>query len=165
MTEIWKDIPGYEGRYQASTNGQIRSLDTHVWSGGGYRSVKGRILKLSIEGSGYLNVNLGIDNPQRIHILILSTFKGPRPKEFDGMHLDGDASNNFEGNLEWGTKSKNSQMIIHHGGRRFTVEDILFIRDHAYDYCGIQTDFAKLYNVTANAIRHIAIGKCYNYVK
>ena len=55
MEEIWKDIPEYEGIYQISNLGRVRSLDRYVMHGKGNakRFVKGKIIKLQIDSKGY----------------------------------------------------------------------------------------------------------------
>ena len=58
MVDVWKDVEGYEGLYQVSNMVKVRSLDRHVNDKGGKRFVKGRILKLNLDGSGYLTVSL-----------------------------------------------------------------------------------------------------------
>lgn len=107
--EIWNDIPKYEGQYQASTKGRVKSLDRLVQGRYGYRLVKGRVLKPTCyTKSGHLGVHLGARNHQSIHLLILVAFKGQRPQGLEGRHLDGDLSNNKLDNLEWGVRPKKS---------------------------------------------------------
>ncbi len=119
MNEVWKDIPGYEGRYQASTLGRIRSLprvefrkDGH----GGYAnwSYKGRMLKQHAGESGHLHVNLGARNTKKVHRLILETFVGPCPVGFECLHIDGTPENNRLANLRWGTRVENRADIRVH---------------------------------------------------
>lgn len=119
--EIWKDIPGWEGLYQASSLGRIRSYDKLVWNHNGYMLIKGRILKPSKNTYGktpYYYVGLS-DSTRKIykslsvHTLICSTFNGPKPKEINGdhnidcMHLNGDSTDNKASNLAWGTHKDN----------------------------------------------------------
>jgi len=78
MEEVWKDIPGYEGRYQASTEGRIRSLDQEVKRGKGTLKIRGRVLKKTLDAAGYPTVSLGYKKPKiRTHILIALTFFRP----------------------------------------------------------------------------------------
>lgn len=119
--EIWKDIPGWEGLYQASSLGRIRSYDRMVWNHKGYMIVKGRILKPAkntYRKTPYYYVRLS-DSTRKIykslsvHTLICSTFNGPKPKEINGdrnvdcMHLNGDSLDNRACNLAWGTHKEN----------------------------------------------------------
>lgn len=110
--EIWKDIPGYEGSYQASNLGQIRSLDRVIYREDTKIRLKGRTLKLHINDKGSLVVGLHLEGQsitRLIHRLILETFIGPSP---DGMEIrrrsKGRLDNSLE-NLCWGTRSENIQ--------------------------------------------------------
>lgn len=85
--EIWKDIPGYEGKYQASTEGRIRSIDRlvcakcHYTGKDFYRRMTGRVLKPGQYcGNGHVSVVLGHGTAGRpVHQLIMITFAGPLP--------------------------------------------------------------------------------------
>lgn len=164
--EVWKDIPDYESLYQASTEGRIRSVDrSGIWTGRGYRSMKGRILKPGRNTKfGHVTVAVGKNNSVNVHVLVLQTFVGPRPTGYDGIHLDGDASNNKLSNLKWGTRSENNEMMTRHGRQQFTEKDIRYIRSTAYKYWGAQTDLAKHYDVSISIINSVAMGRNYSHV-
>lgn len=99
--EIWKDIPGYEELYQASTLGRIKSLK---------RPFQKEIIKKQKQTKdGYLEIDLskkGIRNFIRTHRLILFTFKPENQRE-QVNHKDGDKKNNNINNLEWCTCQEN----------------------------------------------------------
>ena len=100
--EIWRNIPGYEGLYQASSLGNIKSLYRFVKCvHGGRRSVPERILKPGrFCKAGHVSVTLGKGtNGKPVHQLIALTFIGPRPKGADTRHLNGDPTNNRLDNL------------------------------------------------------------------
>lgn len=105
MEEIWKDINGYEGLYQVSTLGRVRSLDrvdatNHVW--------KGKILKQY--GSPYLQVNLHKDGKKvahKIHRLVATAFCKGYQEGYDVNHIDENKHNNRADNLEWVTHNAN----------------------------------------------------------
>ncbi len=84
MSETWKDVVGYEGIYQVSDLGHVRSLDRVVARPvKGDMKLKGRILKqVSNSVSGHLTVNLYRDGPRKhyVHRLVLSAFVGTCPK-------------------------------------------------------------------------------------
>lgn len=112
MSEVWKDIPGYEGRYQASTEGRIRSVNRLVTqrakNGTPYvRKVKARILPGSTRGDGYILVSLGHAKPHYAHVLVALTFLGERPQDADVCHNDGNPSNNKITNLRYDSRSEN----------------------------------------------------------
>lgn len=97
--EIWKDIEGFEGTYQVSNLGQVRSLPRAVKAGfGSFRFDNGRILQLIVNRAGYLYVNLG-RKKQYVHQLVAKAFL----RWVDGCsvdHIDGCKSNNKADNLE-----------------------------------------------------------------
>ena len=78
MKEIWKDIQGYEGRYQVSNLGRVRSLDRYSWNGYKYWLQKGKILKPFQQKSGYVNVDLSNGHSKshkyRVHRLVAQAF-------------------------------------------------------------------------------------------
>lgn len=105
LNEIWKDIPDYEGLYQVSNLGRIKSLDRIVTSKRGWsKFVKGRILKPSKHHYGYLQVSLlrnGNQKPVWIHSLVAQSFI-PNPDKFPCVnHKDECKTNNMVDNLEW----------------------------------------------------------------
>ena len=104
MTEIWKDIPGYEGLYQASNCGNIRSLN--------WRKMNiVRNLYLKPHNKGYLQVELAKNGEKKmitVHRLVALTFI-PNPDNLPTInHKDENKRNNDEANLEWCTFSYNT---------------------------------------------------------
>lgn len=103
--EIWKDIKGYEGYYEVSSYGRVRSLDRIVtYSDGEKHSLKGKILKMHYCGSGYLNFSLhknGKTEHKYPHRLVAEAFI-PNPSNLPEVnHKDEDKTNNCMVNLEW----------------------------------------------------------------
>lgn len=114
VNETYKDIKGYEGYYQVSNFGNVRSLDREVIrSDGNFQFHHGKILKLSDNGSGYLVAQLCKDSVVKgylVHRLVASEFIPNRENLPVVNHKDGNTKNNKTNNLEWCTQSYN---IIH----------------------------------------------------
>ena len=115
MSEIWKDIPNYEGSYQVSNTGLVRSVDRMIAIKDGImRKYKGKVLKPYLNNKGYELIQLYSDNgrdTKAVHRLVLETFK-PHVNMIDLQvnHIDGDKLNNHLTNLEWVTGRDN---ILH----------------------------------------------------
>ena len=113
VKEMWKDIPDYEGIYQASNLGRIKSLDrvlenTHERSIWKFKA--GKVLKPYTTNCGYKSVLLSRFNKKRhkgVHCLVMLAFKGARAKGFDVDHIDGDKNNNNLDNLQYLTHKDN----------------------------------------------------------
>ena len=109
--EVWKDIPDFEGFYQVSDKGRVRSLDREVWSEkrGAFYSRKGKVLK-PMESEGYLNVTVWKNCKPIIkgtHRLVAETFI-PNPEKLEYVnHKDENKKNNMLENLEWCTPKYN----------------------------------------------------------
>jgi hypothetical protein len=112
MEEIFKDIPGYEGMYQVSNLGRVKSLSREIKRNGFYLS-KEKILKPNINGAGYLYVNLikdKISKSKTIHKLVSEAFSGRKINGFELVvnHKDFNRLNNNLNNLEIVTTRENT---------------------------------------------------------
>ncbi|MBN8825087.1 MULTISPECIES: NUMOD4 domain-containing protein [unclassified Spirosoma] len=109
--EVWKDVPGYEGFYQASNFGRVRSIDRLVpCKGGAFNIRKGKILKEGKHKKGYLLVILaknGLCVTYSVHSIIALAFIGPRPLKYDINHINGLKTDNRCTNLEYVTAKEN----------------------------------------------------------
>jgi hypothetical protein len=122
VPEEWRPVPGYEGRYEVSDHGRVRSLDAYCGNRFGTRTLrKGRMLKLSVvTPSGQRSVQLadgrGNLKAVKVHRLVLLAFRGPPPpdKPF-GLHKDDDPANNYLPNLRWGNQSENAYDSVDNG--------------------------------------------------
>lgn len=111
MEEIWKDIKDYEGLYQVSNLGRVKSLSKTLWNGVGYFESKERILVPGKDKDGYLQVGLYKNKKRKsfkIHRLVGQHFILNEENKPEINHKDGDKQNNNVNNLEWVTSSENS---------------------------------------------------------
>lgn len=146
--EQWKDIPGYEGIYQASTYGRIRTVEgkTTYTERHGVRRWQSRILKgRGDRHSPGRRVNLWKDGKAKEFLvarIIATTFLGEPQPEYTVNHIDGDRMNNHISNLEWLSRADNIRhafdMRLYPTQKPITVElngQILLFRSRAQLDC------------------------------
>lgn len=115
MTEIWKDIAGYDGWFQVSNLGRVRSVDRTIMQSGPNgiypRTVKGKIMSPSVR-SGYNTISFrykGRRDGKLVHRLVAAAFI-PNPDNLPVVnHLDYNPLNNRADNLEWVTMADNTR--------------------------------------------------------
>jgi len=114
--EIWKDIKGYEGIYQVSSHGRVKSLDRDIlYQNGEIHRMKGKIRVGGKDTDGYKQMNLSNDTlcvTKKTHQLVFEAFVGDRAGKIIN-HIDGDKTNNAYWNLELVTNREN---ISHYYG-------------------------------------------------
>lgn len=112
MQERWLPIVGYEGLYEISDFGRVKSLRRR-------EAIRTRILKLvRHKRTGYLYVTLvrdEIKTGKRVNVLVAQHFLGPCPPGMQCRHLDGNRANNHIENLNWGTPKQNQHDRRAHG--------------------------------------------------
>lgn len=115
--EIWKDITGYEGLYQVSDQGRVKSLKRKDCLG---RTIQERILKTKIDRYGYLQLNLHAYGKQKtltVHRLICEAFNENPEGKPEVNHINENKTDNRACNLEWCTRKEN----VNHGTRNERV--------------------------------------------
>lgn len=149
MQEIWKDIKGYEGKYQVSNLGRVKSLQR---IDNNNHPVKQKVLKPCSDGAGkgYLYVNLGRKGrAKKIHRLVAETFIENSLNKCEVNHIDGNTKNNRMDNLEWVTHQENCIHYTYKLGQhksQFKMKPICLIKD----------ENKRIYfNSISNAIRWI----------
>jgi hypothetical protein len=116
--EEWRSIAGYEGLYEVSNLGNVRSI-AHTTKDrlGRIRCFPGTMLEQSKQGD-YLVVSLcqqGVYRTVTVHVLVLTAFVGSCPEGMEGCHEDGNGRHNAVFNLRWDTHSNNLLDTLRHG--------------------------------------------------
>lgn len=116
MTEQWRPVVGYEGFYEVSDLGRVRSLPRP--SRPGKRSYEGKVLSDGSRKGKYHAVHLcklGKIYVAYVHHVVLCAFVGPRPEGMDGCHNNGDLHDNRLVNLRWDSRRANIRDKLGHG--------------------------------------------------
>jgi hypothetical protein len=167
--EIWKDIKGYEGYYQISNYGKVKSLKRG-------RKKKTIFKKPTIKQNGYYILALYKNNNQKIFYLhrLIGIMFIPNPENKKWMnHKDGNKLNNSIANLEWCSPSENNYHAIRNKLRQYKLgedrpqsklkrKDVLEIRK-LYSKIS-QLQLAKLYSVSTKTIQSIILRKTWRHI-
>lgn len=173
VAEIWMPVPGWEGFYEASSLGRVRSLERMSRVNSLMPDVKrlmgGKIRKIFTDSRGYQHINMsanGLRKCYMLHQVILLSFRG-EPEPGQGCrHLDGNPSNNNIENLIWGTHLENMGDRKRHGRyavgedhpmsklKREDVKDIIASPETG-------TALANKYNMGQSQISRIRRGKAW----
>lgn len=185
MTETWKSVPGYEGFYEVSDFGNVRSVERTITqvsrSGNTYqRVVKSKNLSPVIGSSGrYLYVHLAKEGKRHhsVHSLVLRAFVGEPSAGQEGCHSDGDSFNNKLSNLRWDTHQSNKSDREKHGtvlrgdshyNSVCTENQARSIKTALSNYTGKRygrnITIARQLNVPVSLVKDIAYGHSWQHV-
>ena len=178
MEEEWRDVIGYEGWYQVSSLGNVRSVDRDIlYSNGRIHHTKGVNLVQVLDKSGYPVVGLSKNqkiNMCKVHRLVCLAFT-PNPEDKQQVnHIDGVKTNNVVTNLEWNTSSENQQHCVDNGLRVIgkgelssapKLKEVEVVEIKKLLNRGVkQRDIAKMYDVHFATISAIYRGKSWSHV-
>lgn len=161
MQEIWKDIKNYEGYYQVSNLGNVKSLSRKI----GNKYYKSKMLKKS-DNRGYLQVQLWKHSNMKwslIHRLVAEAFIPNPEHKLQVNHIDGNKSNNEVSNLEWVSRSEN-QLHSYHVLKtkpsmkgRFGKTHVRAVKVNQFDKNG---NFIKTWDSIIEASKKVGIPAC-----
>lgn len=163
MKEVWKDINGYEGLYQVSNFGNVKSLDRKIECCNSIRIYKGKTLSKCIDDKGYERVLLtvaGKHKSAQVHRLVASAFIENAGNLPEVNHKDENPTNNCVDNLEWCTKKYNLDYGT--GRLRSSLSHMVMVEQYDLQhnllnvYCGVN-EAAQAINKPKDAT---AISKC-----
>ena len=158
VKEAWKPVVGWEGFFEVSNCGRVRSLSRRVRDGSGVRTVLGHLMACTINRNGYVVTQLSDGKRKhkvRVNVLVLEAFAGLRPTGKVCRHFPNrnPADNRLE-NLSWGTHKENAaDRAVHgtenngerNGGAKLTRAAIELMReDHAtggYSLAGLSRKY------------------------
>lgn len=163
--EIWKSIDGYDGLYEVSNFGRVKSLRS---SGKGRRAKNNGILNLNDANRDYLRITLSKGSMRYkthlVHRLVATAFIGEIPSGYDVNHKDCNKKNNHVTNLEIVTKKRNSTHAVEHGmlmvvgednpGAKLTSKQVIDIRRRLANG-EMNIRLAECYGVTTGLISMI----------
>ncbi len=175
--EIWKPIAGYEGMYEVSSLGRVKSIDRRVRTAFAPRVSRGAVMAgCAGDERHYANVVLskgGRSISYMVHRLVLETFVGAPPDDMECRHLNGDRKDNRLANLCWGTRRENMADNVAHGKTtrgsrngmaRLGEDDVRAIRERAKTG-DTHEAIARDYGVARTAITRIANYTRWGHVK
>jgi hypothetical protein len=114
IVENWLPVRGYEGIYDVSNLGNVRTWRNGRWG----TASEPRLLRPGRTKNGYMTVDLRTNGKPRtmyVHHLVMETFAGPRPEGLDVLHGQAGVSDNSRANLRWGTHSENMMDRVRDG--------------------------------------------------
>ena len=165
--EIWKDVPGYEGHYQVSNLGRVKSLPRTFFG----RTYRGKILSPTI-ARNYHHVLFSVNSNKKtlkVHRLVALAFLGESDLQVN--HKNGIKTDNRLENLEYCTQSENMNHAVEMGvikrgkdvnTNKLNENDVMKIK---YGHHNLpQKEIAKLYGVTPASISSIRLGKTWKHI-
>lgn len=173
--EIWKPVNGYEGAYEVSSLGRVRSLPRTILRGRSPLRISGRFLKPCVNGKGYHVFTLSMEGKTRTidaHRLVAEAFLGPIPEGQYTRHLNGDRTDCRVSNLAYGTPVQNQADRLIHGtdgrGEKNSQSKLcgkIVIKIRSMANMGVsKTDIAQAFGISARQVRAIAGKRAWRHI-
>ncbi|OQB09043.1 MAG: NUMOD4 motif protein [Parcubacteria group bacterium ADurb.Bin216] len=177
IQEVWKPVVGYEGYYQVSNLGNVRSIDRTI-NGGRWGTEKriGMPIKLRYTDDHHINVKLHKDGKRSTHhvaALMLEAFVSKRPDGMLACHNDGNGHHNELSNIRWDTPKGNSADTIKHGRQikgeihpssKLKEEEVGMIKKLISNGISVSI-IAKIFKVSRATINKIKFGVTWTHIK
>lgn len=172
VIEVWKNVPGYEGLYQVSNLGRVKSLEKKYINSLGRTVIRKEcLLSLKPTKRNRVKVVLSKEKSKKyidVHILVALAFIGERPKGYDVCHKDGNPSNNNVNNLRYDTRSENIIDNYRYGSKhssgKLSIDDVLEIRKLHRENNISCAKLARSYNVGRTTVSKIVNRKSYTWL-
>lgn len=173
--EIWKDIKGYEGLYQVSDLGRVKSLERKVRHRGRLITIKEKYLKINISEylKGYRKTSIGLYKGGKkvstdVHTLVAEAFLGERPNaKAEIRHINGDSTDNRLSNLIYGSSSDNRIDMYRYGSKtsrgKLDPSEVIEIRKELDSGLSARK-LAEKYGVHESSIRKIKNRKTFSWL-
>lgn len=171
--EIWKDIPGYEGKYQVSSIGRIKSLSRVIKSKNQYGDFEWRTREKILspgkrDSCGHLSVILNDHHRKSydVHQLVMLAFHGEPPEDMEVCHNNCIGFDNRLENLRYDTRTENMIDIYKNGKGKnvLSLDDVSAIRFGLF--CGLTcNELALMYDVAHQTISKIKRGERYSWLR
>lgn len=168
MSEVWKEVPGYEGIYAVSNLGAVKRVERMGSKG---KLLKEKMLSQATTKKGYKYVFLK-GKFHTVHSLVLTVFVGVRPEGLQGCHNNANPADNRLGNLRWDTNAQNQADKVAHGNSnrgtkcpnsKLSESEVFAIRV-AFEEGKTDGEIGKCFGVSSTCIKHIRQGKSWSWL-
>lgn len=168
MEEIWKSVPGFEGRYEVSSHGRFKALSREIkYKDGRVGHLKEKLVKGSLMNTGYITISFDTNVRRLAHQVVAEAFFGIPEYRMTVNHKDGNKTNNHIDNLEWATYRENNiharqtKLNKQHGERcnltKYTDQFIDAVRNVYAAYQPSYEDLGKMFGLTGCHARQIVL--------